>query len=495
MGKVVIFGIDGASLKLIEKWRDELPVLGKIMGGGVFGELESTLPPVTAPAWPCMFTGKNPGQIGMYSFTTVRFDRDWEIRSNGSRNYHSSSLWHTLNGYGKKVGLLNVPMTYPPYKVDGFMVCGMGSPETLKANYTYPAELKKVLDKVVGGYEIFPAVSVPVKGRERAYLDTLKKAVDKRLKAARFLLNNFSWDLFVCVFWSLDQVQHFFWHYMDESHPWHYPSEFENAIKDFYRQIDAAIGELLDELPQDIDVFVVSDHGFGSLPVSFSVNNWLLNNGFLKYKTATSGRRRLVLVDRVKDVLLSKLNPELVRLVIKVLPRRMVESLSSQARQKEQAIGLLKDVDWENTRAYAMQGMISVNLKGREPEGIVQPGGEYEGVRDEIISGLRKLADPKTGKPLDIRLYKREEIYHGEHLNLAPDILIQLDSYPEVTETEDSEWHKPTWSGWHAPKGIFMASGKNIKRSAQRLRNLRLYDITPTVLHPVSYTHLTLPTN
>jgi len=483
LSKVAIFGIDGASLKLIEEWRDELPVLAEIMRNGVFGELQSTIPPVTAPAWPCMFTGKNPGQIGMYGFTTVRFDGDWDLRSTGSKNYNSCSLWHILNSYGKKVGLLNVPMTYPPHKVDSFMVCGMGSPETWKANYTYPPGLKKELDRVVGGYEIFPAVSVPIKGQEKAYLETLHRAVSKRLEAAKFLMGNFPWDLFVCVFWTLDQVQHFFWHHMDASHPWHYPSEFKNAIKDFYRQIDAAIGELIGRLPQGTDVFIVSDHGFGSLPASFSVNTWLSDNGFLKYKAAASERRGLALVDRAKNVLLSHLSPGLVRLVIRVLPRKLVEALSSQTRQKERALGPLKGVDWSETRAYAIQGMISINLKGREPEGLVQPGEEYERVRDEIIARLEKLADPETKKPLAIKVFKREEIYHGRYLELAPDILFELDDYPKITGSGDSEWHRPAWSGWHAPEGVFLACGGNIKRSSQRLANLRIYDITPTVLH------------
>ncbi len=484
MSKVVIFGIDGASLKLIERWQDELPTLRKIMENGVFGELESTIPPVTAPAWPCMFTGKNPGQIGMYSFTTARFDQDWSLRSNSSKNYNSSSLWQILNSFGKRVGLLNVPMTFPPHKVDSFMVCGMGSPETWKTNYTYPPELKKTLDKVVGGYEIFPAISAPLKGQEKTYLETLRRTIDKRLKAAKHLMRSYPWDLFVCVFWSLDQIQHFFWHHMDEAHPWYYPTEFKNAVKDSYKQIDAAIGELITQLPRGTDVFIVSDHGFDSLPISFSVNKWLENNGFLKYKITTSRRQESVFLDRAKDMLLSKLGPDFIRLLIRVLPKKLVQDLSAQTRQKKQMVESLKNVDWPKTRAYAITGMISVNLKGREPEGIIEPGEEYERVRDEISAKLQKLADPKTGEPLGVRVFRREEIYHGEYLSLAPDILFQIDSYPEAkTATENSEWHKPSWSGWHTRQGIFMACGDNIKRSGGRLPDLKIYDITPTVLH------------
>ncbi len=479
MGKTVIFGIDGASLKLIQSWREELPTLKRLMDGGVFGELESTIPPVTAPAWPCMFTGKNPAKLGMYSFTSVRFEKDWELKSSSSRSYHSFSLWKILNSYGKKVGLLNVPITYPPHKVDSFIVCGIGSPESWKANYTYPPELKRTLDRLVGGYEIFPPVSAPSKGQEAAYLEALRQTILKRTKAAKFLIKSFPWDLFICVFWCLDQVQHFFWHHMDEEHPWHEVSPLKDSIKEFYKQIDTSIAEIMAELPSDVDILVVSDHGFDKLPVSFSVVKWLENNGFLKFKTAPRDRR--VSIDRLKEALLSKMSPDFARLLIKLLPQRLLQALSSQAQQKRLASEPLRNVDWSRTKAYAIQGMISINLRGREPEGIVEPGREYERVRDEIVSKLGRLADPETGKPLKIKVFKREEIYEGKYLDQAPDILLRLESYPKGVV--GPEWRKPAWSGWHSPWGIFIASGPNIRKSGGRLTNLKIYDITPTVLH------------
>ncbi len=106
MGKVAILGIDGGSLELIERWKDELPNFRRIMENGVYGELESTLPPVTCPAWPCMFTGKNPGKLGIYGFATARPDKEYKLQFSSSIDYHSSSLWKILNDYGKDVGLM-----------------------------------------------------------------------------------------------------------------------------------------------------------------------------------------------------------------------------------------------------------------------------------------------------------------------------------------------------------------------------------------------------
>ena len=116
MDKVAILGIDGASLSLIEQWKDELPNLRKIMEGGVYGELESTIPPVTCPAWPCMFTGRNPGKIGMYGFISVEAGGEFRIKIRNSSDYHQWSLWKILNDSGISVGLFNVAMTFPPHK-------------------------------------------------------------------------------------------------------------------------------------------------------------------------------------------------------------------------------------------------------------------------------------------------------------------------------------------------------------------------------------------
>ncbi|MFC1938100.1 alkaline phosphatase family protein [Chloroflexota bacterium] len=114
MGKLVIFGIDGGSPKLIEQWKDELPNPKKIMEKGVYGELESTFPPVTCPAWPAMFTGKNPGKLGIYDFIKYPNSQEQTLGLSSSLDYSSSAIWRMLNAYDKGVGLLNLPMTFPP---------------------------------------------------------------------------------------------------------------------------------------------------------------------------------------------------------------------------------------------------------------------------------------------------------------------------------------------------------------------------------------------
>jgi len=490
VSKIVIFGIDGASPRLIEQWRDELPNLRKMMESGVFGELESTIPPVTCPAWPCMFTGKNPGKLGMYFFTSFSPSQGYDFRIHNSADWHSSSLWKILNDCGKEVGLLNIPMTFPAHRVNTFMVAGgVGLPMDPDSTPTYPPSLKQKLDEVVGGYRTFNQVAYPSPGREDAYIRQIGEVIEMRTKAARYVMNNFSWDLFICVFTALDQIQHFFWRHMDESHPYYRPNKYQNVIKSFYQKVDRAIGELIAELPAGTNILVTSDHGFGGRHGGFMVNNWLERNGFLAFKA----KPQKPLVNRglygVRGFLLRHLSPTLIRFIISLLPKRLLQRIATRNIEKVEMAGLYKNIDWSRTRAFGVIGTgIYLNLKGRQPEGIVEPE-DYDRVRNDIIEKLAGLIDPWTGEPISPSIFKKEEVYHGEHADSAPDISLLMGPYTCHAAYGESEWiglsgpREMMLSGTHRLKGIFVACGPDVRKDGRKLPNLKIYDIAPTVLH------------
>jgi len=247
VSRVAVFGIDGGTLALVEKWKDVLPNLSRMIDGGAYGIMKSTIPPLTCPAWASMFTGKNPGKLGMFDF--------WKHDSSlcSSNDYHESALWSILNRYGKSAGLLNIPLTYPPHAINGFMVTGLGTPETMRVEYAYPARLMEILK----GYRITPKVVLTKHNQEEKCLKDVAKVLESRVQTAKYLLDRYPTDLFICVFFVTDIIQHYFWRFMDESHPKH-EDRYQNAIRNVYQQVDSVIGEML----QDIN-FVVSDHGFG----------------------------------------------------------------------------------------------------------------------------------------------------------------------------------------------------------------------------------------
>jgi predicted AlkP superfamily phosphohydrolase/phosphomutase len=486
MNKAVVFGIDGGSLKLIEQWRDELPNFKKIMGKGVYGGLESTIPPLTCPAWPAMFTGKNPAQLGMYDFIKYLPHQKQKFKVHSSLNYSSSAIWTMLNAHDKKVGLFNVAMTFPPQKIDSFMVCGLGAPPAIKSNYTHPPELKKTLDEVTGGYEIIPLMLLTIPGKEKQYMKVLNETLAKREKAASYLMENLPWDLFVCVFYVLDSAQHYFWHHMDETHPKRGDRRYRNVIKDLYIKVDGAIGRLMEQLPKGTNVLIVSDHGFGPSHGSFVVNRWLENNNFLKLKGKFHQQKTNTTLLQIRDFLMLHLDPRLTQMVAKMLPRVVREKLANVRARRDDMITSYQNIDWSQTKAFGLSvmGMIYINLKGRESWGIVEPGQEYEELRDEIITKLKQVTDPETGKAVDIKVFKKEEVYHGQYLDIAPDILYRMPKYPQVASLKnEAEWGQPSFFGNHELEGIFFAEGPDIKQSGEKLPGLKIYDIAPTLLH------------
>ena len=491
MSKVVILGIDGASLKLIEQWQDELPNLKKIMENGVYSEMESTIPPVTCPAWPAMFTGKNPGKLGMYHFTNFLPRQGYNFRIHSSADWHSSSLWKILNDYGKEVGLLNIPMTFPAHRVDTFVVAGsVGLPIDRKSAATYPLNLKEELDKAVGGYRTFNTVAYPSPGKEDAYIRRMEEMLDMRLKAARYLIDRFPWDLFIFVFTVLDQIQHFFWRHMDESHPQHRPNKYQGVIKDFYRKVDRAIGELVGVLPAETNILLTSDHGFGGRHGGFLINKWLENNGFLTLKSKPHESWLNRGLYGLKEFLLQHLPQGLVRFIVRISPWWLLKKLSVRAKEKFDVAEIYKNIDWSRTKAYGVAEVgIYINLKGRDAGGIIEAE-DYDDIRNDIIEKLSAIADPRTGKPLAPQIFKKEQVYHGEHLDSAPDIAFLMPPYGiHAAVVEKAEWtglsdqEKLELSGWHRLEGVFMACGPDVRRTGEKLPNLKIYDIAPTVLH------------
>src|SRR6266849_9139109 len=249
----MIIGLDAASPHLIEKWIDKLPNLKRLSQRGVHGVLESIVPPSSVPAWQCFATGKNPAKIGNLGF--IYIGRDLQIK-HGKTTPEMGCIWDICSQAGLRVGVFNVPGTYPPYPVNGFMVSGFPVP-THKI-WSYPDDLMRRLDSAVGGYEIDVPLTKPtnMKGGEKAYLPQVQRLHDKTLRAAELLMEWYNPDVFLMTFQAIDLVHHDFWKYMDDQ-----DSQYSNVLHDWYTSMDAAIGELRKLAGRETNVLVLSDHG------------------------------------------------------------------------------------------------------------------------------------------------------------------------------------------------------------------------------------------
>jgi len=487
--RVFVIGLDGASPTLIERWKDQLPNLNRIMRNGVSGILESSDPPITSPAWNCFATGKNPGKIGIFDF--VNLTKDWTTRIVDHTMQDSLDLWEILSNYGKKVGIINVPVTYPPKKVNGFMISGFPTPLSA-ADYAFPHELKAKLDKLVDGYETGFALSSPkyMKGGQEGFIRDVYRVHSKIAKATTFLMKDFSCDFFMVVFTALDVIQHFFWHYMDTKHP-DYDLEdnkrYGNVIKAWYIEIDKTVGKLMRLLGEETYMLIMSDHGAGPLYHVLFINEWLKKHGFLKLKSKNSRNPVEVtsyVLSRLKGFMFRYFGSPSIRKILPLIPKRLLLRVSHVGSIKQDIDSILKLIDWSQSVAFAFGGLspngrIHINVRRSEIRK------KYGEIRDEIAEKLQHI-NLELGGDVRIDIHTKEEVYWGKYSHIAPDIIFYLLVNGIICETSPeigcgTLLGRHPIPGGHAKEGFWALVGPNVRKN--RKINAKIIDLAPTILH------------
>jgi len=482
MVRVVVIGLDGATWDLIKPWADkgELPTLKNLMDNGVWGDLESTIPPITCPAWISLLTGKNPGKLGIYYFRQPDLENEMEMKNVKINWDKYNPIWKILNKCDLKVNMINTPTVTPKrdeYK-GVFVQCPIMGSEN-EYEFAYPNFVINKLKELK--YErIIPNPNII--GEER-YLRRLYEISEKKIDLALDLFENTEWDLFFFTLFYTDQIQHFFWKYMDPSHPKYKPSKFKNAILDYFKFVDNKINLFLGKLSSRTILLLVSDHGHGGMHKEVNYNFYLEEKGLLKFKKRSRTSRiinRRVLYNLTKKIKIDGF--------IKFLINKISILYSLKEKLPEGKI-TVKDIDWSQTLAYnPTSNTIFINLKGREKFGIVDIK-DYEEIRKRIINILEELRDPETNEKVIKKIWKKEDIYNGEYFDKMPDIVIEpADETKYINYGFDglgkgklfSEPTPLTYST-HTLRGIFLAYGKGIKKG-QKV-NARIYDIAPTILH------------
>lgn len=489
--KVLVIGLDGVTFDLIGPWIEsgELPTLQRLVRKGASGRLRSTLPPISSSSWMSFATGVNPGKHGVVDFVYPGTN-SYQVTMVNAKSCRTRSIWNWLNDAGRRVGLLGIPTTYPPEAVDGFLVSGFLAPGP-DSDWAYPPELKDELKTELGAFLLSPDERYRSSRYLDRFLDDLTTSVENRTQAALYLLRTKPWDLFTVVYWDTDMVQHETWRLLDPRHPRHDPAEaatYREQILAFHRKVDADIGRLLEavQAEKDLLVVVMSDHGFGPAHSFFLTNNWLASLGLLKFKRGpwTAFKRLLFRLG------FTPLN------TFRLVKALGLGSLRKKVRFQQKA-GLLNriflsfdDVDWARTQAFSIGsfGQIYINLAGARPQGIVQPGAEYEAVKERIVQAALTLRHPQTGSRLIERVYRREEIYRGPYVERAPDLIVQPWGWEYMAfghaDFGSNRLVEPITglSGHHRPDGIVILAGPGVRPGIQ-LENASILDLTPTILH------------
>ena len=494
--KVVILGLDGATFSIAMPWIKEgkLPVLAKLMKEGSWGNLKSTVPYNSAVAWSTFITGKNPGKHGIFDFR-YRSSGSYDMGFVNSFRRKGKSLWRLINDVGKEVIVFNVPVTYPPEEVKGCLISGLTAPEVNEKIF-YPPSLFKEVVSNAGMFTIKPFARDNIRlNRFDKIFKEMESVVDKHFKVASYLFDNKNWDFFCMVFGTTDHVQHFFWQHMDKTHPFYNPAQgaiYGDCIFKIYKKLDAMVGALIEKLDDQSTVFIISDHGAGANGNKvFYLNNWLAQEGFLAYKgNSGTKKNRAGLLKKV--IFLAK----------KYIPRKYKNKLRGipWLRSKVETIYWNPNIDWTRTKAFSYDefGLIWINLEGREEGGIVKSGKEYEDVRSKIIEKALNFQDPESGEKIFSAALRKEEIYSGEELLLAPDIiLVQKEvqyaypyrisslskaKLPIETVTIEATRNNPIQTASHRMDGILIMKGPSVQ-NGRHITNAGIIDIAPTVLY------------
>lgn len=374
--KVAVIGLDCVPAGLVlDELASDLPVLSGLARNGFAGVLKSITPPITVPAWSCMLSGYDPGQLGIYGFRN-RVDYSYDaLAIADSSSVKVPRVWDHLGWAGKQNILLGVPQTYPPSKVHGLLVSDFLAPDK-KTRFTHPAWLQGRLDEWAGGDYL---LDVPgFRGRDKAsILADIHAMTGARFKVAERLLDE-PWDLFMLGEMGPDRLHHAFWRYHDPSHRLHEPgSPFVTALHKYYQRLDSLIGKFIDRLPNDTLILVVSDHGAQAMQGGLAINQWLINEGYLVLKDTTAS---------------GELKPDM--------------------------------VDWPRSKVWSSGGYyarVFLNIAGREPQGVVPPS-QVDALKAELRAKLSALPDHQ-GRLLGNQVFKPEELYQ-EVRGIPPDLIL-----------------------------------------------------------------------
>ncbi len=489
--RLVLFGMDGATFDVIGPAIEagKLPTIGHLMKKGSYRTLRSVIPPLTAPAWSSIMTGVNPGKHGIFEFSALE-ENSYNTRIVTSVDRKANAIWQLLNQAGLTVGVLNVPLTYPPEEIDGWMISGMmGAPKFNEAACS-PPELYREVQRLVGFYPM----TVPHKtgqDRGRYNFSHLQKQISSRTAVTLELLRSRPVDVLIIVCSYTDHVQHRFWGRTN------FTTSDGRIIEDMvlyaYQQADQFLSQIIDFSGADTSVFVISDHGSGQLEQYFNMERFMLDSALTVHtqRSGKLGRRGLAMIEYLKTVIPSTIQRRLPLSCYRKVKRFFTD-------QK------LASIDWPRTRACDTGSYVGLrmNVKGRESEGCIEPE-NYEQERNAIQMILKECRHPDTGESV-FEVYPREELYHGPYVEQAPDLVgmlaggsirsVQLADGPTAPvwiDVEEMEKVDPfSRSGSHRQEGIFIAAGPNI--GAQRLETeAQLVDIVPTVLYTLG---LPIPT-
>jgi predicted AlkP superfamily phosphohydrolase/phosphomutase len=463
--RTLFIGMDGATFTVLDdltaprEGGPVMPFLARIFRDGTRCRLRSTPNPLTPPAWVSLMTGRTPGHHGVFDF--IRAEEQGEdvyITLYDSRDCRVETIWSIAGRQGRRVAALNFPFTAPPPKdLNGFMVPGFVPWRHLRRS-SAPADLYDRLKSIpdFNPKELAWDFEQEKQAMEELSSDDRENWVKYHLpreqqwyRIADHLLREESPELMAVMFDGVDKLQHQAWLYVDPNQQSGEPSEYHQRMRalclDYFRQLDGFIEKLVTAAGSEVQVFLASDHGFTATTEVVRINAYLHEKGYLRWK-------------EVPD--------------------------SDAGRRREGS--MFAYLDWQHTVAYCRTPSSNgINIRvARKPGESGVPPEQYDALRQRLIRDLEDLKDPATGERIITEIHLREDVFPGEAMHDAPDLLLVLRDFGFVSIKNKLPVVQPREqvAGTHHPDGVFIAYGPGISKGAKIARR-RITDVGATLLY------------
>ena len=458
MAKVIVVGLDGATWDLLKPWaaEGELPTVKRLMTNGVWGTLESTIPPATGPAWTSFSTGKNPGKHGVFDFVKIENN---SLRLCQSKDVRSETIHEILSRNKLRSIVIGLPLSFPPSSdFSGVMV----------SDFLYPRKeiAPKSKTAYIENYRVFPNILLTGEDLVKAMIETAKSQVE----AAKELFVKETWDLYFFYFHGTDGIAHYFWKDIRDN------TTTGQKAKTIFHIADEFLHWILDEMDAEATLFLVSDHGFADCPFKINLNNIFMEKGLIKTRIkdtsedATLPKHLVKRFGRPGIALRKSLGRIATHPRIEPISKRILEAVFRVPKVKPNV-----GIDFDSSKVFVATSE-SMSVYVREME-----GEKRAGIVEEIVETLRELE--YRGQRVFKEVLPKDGVYSGPFTESSPDILLVPNGFYISSVLGNDVYGEFDKGAWHDLRGIFLAYGSNIKTSSQELTKLKIYDIAPTILH------------
>ncbi len=475
--RTLIIGIDGATFDLVKPWAEAglLPTFAHLLKHGAHATLNSFPHLLSAPAWTNLVTGYNPGQHNIYNFLNMGRTNSWHPTT--ARDRLKPTFWQLLADAGQRVGVMNVPITFPADDTNAFMLSGMDAPDTEIRGFARPAGLVQELRAAGIDYILdVPNVGQMVQSGVKTLPPVIRDMTVTRTRAFLHLLEKYPCDAAMVVYVAGDRLSHYFW---NESPPLPDAPEWK-PLRDLFQLFDAQLAELLAHASSDTTVFIVSDHGFGPVKLAkYGLNDLLQRLGYQTAGKPHSGNRVL------RDLL------HVGRRIVPLGWQGRLAMMFPRAHAQAARADKLGKFQVSKTKAYAMfWGGVRLNTVEHSPDGIVTDA-EYDALWNELADVLYSLYNPETGAPLVADIYHAGDYFRGPWTRDATDLLAVWDNrnvghaLGYRGKGQNIVLHpshpRANWRGVHEAEGIFIAYGKGVREGVAH-PPITHFELAPTVL-------------